>query len=118
MYLAVRGDVKQYHEPKLFYTAKVGSFIKDVLGMEPKRFALKVESWVVGDFGEQQAYNNHNLLNNFHVDSAGTVSQRLSLTKLVSLCRQHIQDGLGRLSENSLQAHFLTLVIQILLFLL
>ncbi|KAG1806942.1 hypothetical protein EV424DRAFT_1544032 [Suillus variegatus] len=77
MYLAVRGDVEQYHEPKLFYTAKVGSFIKDVLGMEPKRFALKVESWVVGDF-----------------DSAGTVSQRLSLTKLVSLCRQHIQDGL------------------------
>ncbi|KAG1879872.1 hypothetical protein F4604DRAFT_1679435 [Suillus subluteus] len=77
MYLAVRGDVEQYHEPKLFYTAKVGSFIKDVLGMEPKHFALKVKSWVVGDF-----------------DSAGTVNRRLSLTKLVSLCRQLIQDGL------------------------
>ncbi|KAG1849398.1 hypothetical protein F4604DRAFT_1934895 [Suillus subluteus] len=77
MYLAVRGDVEQYHEPKLFYTAKVGSFIKDVLGMEPKRFALKVESWVVGDF-----------------NSAGTVNRRLSLTKLVSLCRQLIQDRL------------------------
>ncbi|KAG1784997.1 uncharacterized protein HD556DRAFT_1451162 [Suillus plorans] len=77
MYLAVQGDVEQYHKLKLFYTAKVGSFIKDVLGMEPKRFALKVKSWVVGDF-----------------DSAGTVSQRLSLTKLVSLCCQHIQDGL------------------------
>ncbi|KAG1719408.1 hypothetical protein EDD22DRAFT_963254 [Suillus occidentalis] len=77
MYIAVRGDVEQYHEPKLFYTAKVGSFIKDVLGMEPKRFALKVESWVVGDF-----------------DSGGTVNRRLSLTKLISLCRQLIQDGL------------------------
>ncbi|KAG1729623.1 uncharacterized protein EDB91DRAFT_1252938 [Suillus paluster] len=77
MYIAVRGDVEQYHEPKLFYTAKVGSFIKDVLGMEPKRFALKVKSWVVGDF-----------------DSGGTVNRRLSLTKLISLCRQLIQDGL------------------------
>ncbi|KAG1836468.1 hypothetical protein DFJ58DRAFT_734951 [Suillus subalutaceus] len=55
----------------------VGSFIKDVLGMEPKCFALKVESWVVGNF-----------------DSASTASQRLSLTKLISLCRQHIQDRL------------------------
>lgn len=54
MYLAVRGDAEQYHEPKLFYTSKVASFIKDVLGMEPKRFALKIESWVVGDFGERK----------------------------------------------------------------
>ncbi|KAG2100425.1 uncharacterized protein F5147DRAFT_560080, partial [Suillus discolor] len=46
MYLAVRGDIEQYHEPKLFYTSKVASFIKDILGMEPKRFALKLESWV------------------------------------------------------------------------
>jgi hypothetical protein len=74
MYIAVRGDVEQYHELKLFYTAKVGSFIKDVLGMEPKRFALKVESWVVGDFGKQKAYNKHNLLN-FCVDSGGTVNR-------------------------------------------
>ncbi|KAG2030361.1 hypothetical protein BDR03DRAFT_987134, partial [Suillus americanus] len=57
--------------------SKVRSFIKDVLGMELKHFALKVESWVVGNF-----------------DSAGTASQQLSLTKLVSLCHQHIQDGL------------------------
>ncbi|KAG1888654.1 hypothetical protein F4604DRAFT_1529405, partial [Suillus subluteus] len=68
MYIAVQGDVEQYHEPKLFYTAKVRSFIKDVLGMEPKRFALKVESWVVGNFGKQRTYNKHDLLN-FHVDN-------------------------------------------------
>ncbi|KIK34543.1 hypothetical protein CY34DRAFT_17646 [Suillus luteus UH-Slu-Lm8-n1] len=54
MYLAVWGDIKQFHEPKLFYTAKVESFIKDVLGMEPKHFALKVKSWVVGDFVAQK----------------------------------------------------------------
>ncbi|KAG1870326.1 hypothetical protein F4604DRAFT_1583728, partial [Suillus subluteus] len=66
--------------------------------MQTEHFALKVESWVVGDFGKQKAYNKNDLLN-FHVDSAGTASQRLSLTKLVSLCRQHIQDGLGRLSH-------------------
>ncbi|KIK33234.1 hypothetical protein CY34DRAFT_18499 [Suillus luteus UH-Slu-Lm8-n1] len=77
IYLVVRGDVEQYHEPKLFYTPKIASFIKDVLGMEPKRFALKLESWVVGDF-----------------DNTASISQRLSLTKLVSLCRRNIQDGL------------------------
>lgn len=37
-------------------------------------------------------------------DSAGTVSQRLPLTKLVSLCRQNIQDGLGKCCIDSLEA--------------
>ncbi|KAG2033325.1 hypothetical protein BDR03DRAFT_985086 [Suillus americanus] len=50
MYLVVQGNIKQYHEPKLFYTSKVASFIKDVLGMELKHFTLKLESWVVGNF--------------------------------------------------------------------
>jgi hypothetical protein len=52
MYLTVQGDVKQYHEPKLFYTSKVASFIKDILGMELKCFALKLKSWVVSNFGK------------------------------------------------------------------
>ncbi|KAG2044042.1 hypothetical protein BDR03DRAFT_1087427 [Suillus americanus] len=77
IYLVVRGDVEQYHEPKLFYMPKVASFIKDVLGMEPKHFVLKLESWVVGYF-----------------DNSTTISQRLLLTKLVSLCHRNIQDGL------------------------
>ncbi|KAG1745371.1 uncharacterized protein EDB91DRAFT_1017497, partial [Suillus paluster] len=51
---------------------------------------------------EQKAYNKHDILN-FHVDSGGTVNQRLSLTKLISLCHQLIQDGLGMLSHNSFQ---------------
>ncbi|KAG1719263.1 hypothetical protein EDB19DRAFT_1836913 [Suillus lakei] len=50
IYLVVHGNVEQYHEPKLFCMPKVASFIKDVLGMELKRFALKLKSWVVGDF--------------------------------------------------------------------
>ncbi|KAG1884156.1 hypothetical protein F4604DRAFT_1677291 [Suillus subluteus] len=58
----------KYHEPKLFYTSKVASFIKGVLGMEPKCFALILESWVVGDF-----------------NSAGTVSKWLTLTQLVNI---------------------------------
>ncbi|KAG1734108.1 hypothetical protein EDB19DRAFT_1911214 [Suillus lakei] len=57
---------------------KVASFIKDMLDMEPKCFTLKLESWVVGDF-----------------DNTATISQRLSLTKLVSLCHWNIQDGLN-----------------------
>ncbi|KAG1735065.1 uncharacterized protein EDB91DRAFT_1083812 [Suillus paluster] len=50
LYLVVHGDVEQYHEPKLFYTPKVASFIKGVLGMEPKCLTLELDSWVVGDF--------------------------------------------------------------------
>jgi hypothetical protein len=95
IYLVVRGDVEQYHEPKLFYMPKVASFIKDVLGMEPKGFTLKLESWVVGDFGQFKVSGEASNVLNCNVDNTATISQRLSLTKLVSLCRWNIQDGLG-----------------------
>jgi hypothetical protein len=95
IYLVVRGDVEQYHEPKLFYTPKVASFIKDVLGMELKRFALKLESWVVGDFGQFKVSGEASNVLNCNVDNTATISQWLSLTKLVSLCHRNIQDSLG-----------------------
>ncbi|KAG2142140.1 hypothetical protein BD769DRAFT_1319553, partial [Suillus cothurnatus] len=85
IYLVVHGDVEQYHEPKLFYMPKVASFIKDVLGMEPKRFALKLESWVVGDFGQFKVSGEASNVLNCNVDNTETISQWLSLTKLVSL---------------------------------
>lgn len=95
IYLVVRGDVEQYHEPKLFYTPKVASFIKDMLGMEPKRFALKLKSWVVGDFGQFNISGEASKVLNCNVDNTASISQRLLLTKLVSLCCRNIQDGLG-----------------------
>ncbi|KAG2743403.1 hypothetical protein P692DRAFT_20746245, partial [Suillus brevipes Sb2] len=97
LYLVVHGDVKQYHEPKLFDTPKVASFIKDVLDMELKCFALKLESWVVGDFGQFNVSGEASNVLNCNVDNTTTISQWLSLTKLISLCRRNIQDGLGNL---------------------
>ncbi|KAI5985606.1 hypothetical protein EDD15DRAFT_2200512 [Pisolithus albus] len=58
-YIGVRGDVEQYHETKIFCTAKAASFIKDVLDIEPKRLALKLESWVVGNFQSSTTPNQY-----------------------------------------------------------
>ncbi|KAG1751318.1 uncharacterized protein EDB91DRAFT_1243592 [Suillus paluster] len=85
-YIAVRGDLEHYHEAKLFLTAKAKSFIKDVLHFEPKLLALKSESWVVGNFG---------------AESSMSTTQRLPLSKLVSLCRQNIQDGLDNILQKN-----------------
>ncbi|KAG0692931.1 hypothetical protein DFH29DRAFT_1007900 [Suillus ampliporus] len=85
-YIAVRGDLEHYHEAKLFLTAKAKSFIKDVLHFEPKLLALKFESWVVGNFG---------------AESSMSTTQRLPLSKLVSLCRQNIQDGLDNILQKN-----------------
>ncbi|KAG1850256.1 hypothetical protein C8R48DRAFT_580451, partial [Suillus tomentosus] len=38
------------------------------------------------------------------IDSAGTVSKRLTMTKLVSMCHQNIQDELGQFCNHILQA--------------
>ncbi|KAG2058715.1 hypothetical protein BDR06DRAFT_875830, partial [Suillus hirtellus] len=50
-YVAVHGDIKHFHEAKIFCTHKAQSFVKEVLNLDPKCFALKFESWVTRDFG-------------------------------------------------------------------
>ncbi|KAG1876358.1 hypothetical protein F4604DRAFT_1549845, partial [Suillus subluteus] len=74
-YIAVRGDVEHFHEAKIFYTPKAQSFIKEISHLDPKRFALKFESWVT--------------------DTRADATHRLSPTKLISLCRTNIQEGLS-----------------------
>ncbi|KAG1880021.1 hypothetical protein F4604DRAFT_1922706 [Suillus subluteus] len=87
-YIAVRGDLEHFHEAKVFLTTKAKSFIKDVLHFEPKHLALKFESWVVGNFGEE---------------SSTSATKQLPLPKIVSLCRKNIQIGLDSiLQENNL----------------
>ncbi|KAG1904242.1 uncharacterized protein F5891DRAFT_1184437 [Suillus fuscotomentosus] len=49
-YVAVHGDVEHFHKLKIFYTPKVKSFIKEITHLDPKHFALKFESWVMGNF--------------------------------------------------------------------
>ncbi|KAG2145705.1 hypothetical protein BD769DRAFT_1660813 [Suillus cothurnatus] len=85
-YIAVRGDLEHFHEAKLFLTAKAKSFIKDVLHFEPKHLALKFESWVVGNFGEE---------------TSRSATQRLPLAKIISLCRKNIQNGLDNILQKN-----------------
>ncbi|KIK13499.1 hypothetical protein PISMIDRAFT_645506, partial [Pisolithus microcarpus 441] len=46
-YIAVRGTVEDLSEPKVFFTEKAEKFIRNVLGIEPRHLALRLESWVV-----------------------------------------------------------------------
>jgi hypothetical protein len=49
--MAVRGSVEDYSEPKLFFTEKAENFVRTVLDIEPRRLALRLESWVVSGIG-------------------------------------------------------------------
>ncbi|KAI0245902.1 hypothetical protein BJV78DRAFT_1158297 [Lactifluus subvellereus] len=55
-YMAVRGSVEDYTEPKLFFSEKALRFMKDVLQLEPKTLALKFEACACphkGTYSEQ-----------------------------------------------------------------
>ncbi|KAG2029234.1 hypothetical protein BDR03DRAFT_840557, partial [Suillus americanus] len=69
--------------------------------MEQERFALKFESWVTGNFGKRVSpfhsqQNTHPSLDN-HADA----TQRLSPSKLISLCRTNIQEGLNAINTKN-----------------
>jgi len=51
-YIAVRGSVEDYNEPKVYFSDKAVSFVKNVLKMEPQHLALRLESWAVSGIGE------------------------------------------------------------------
>ena len=53
-YVAVRGSVEDYHEPKLFFSDKALRFVKDVLEIEPQQLALKFEAWCVSGLGKNK----------------------------------------------------------------
>ena len=52
-YIAVRSSIEDYNEPKVYFSDKAISFVKNVLKMEPQHLALKLESWVVSGIGEK-----------------------------------------------------------------
>jgi hypothetical protein len=52
-YLAVRGSVEDYTEPKIFFSGKVLRFVKEVLQLEPQQLALKLEAWCVSGLGNK-----------------------------------------------------------------
>ena len=53
-YIAVRGSIEDYHEPKLYFSDKALHFVKEVLEIEPQQLALKFEAWCVSGLGRHQ----------------------------------------------------------------
>ena len=51
--MAVRGSVEDYHEPKVFFSEKAERFVKQVLKLEPRELALKLEAWAVSGIGNK-----------------------------------------------------------------
>ena len=66
-YVAVRGSVEDYHEPKLFFSDKALQFVKDVLEIEPQQLALKFEAWCVSGLGKNKFIVPENKKNAYYV---------------------------------------------------
>ncbi|KAI6016383.1 hypothetical protein BKA83DRAFT_4498017 [Pisolithus microcarpus] len=79
-YIAVRGTVEDLSEPKVFFTQKAENFVRTVLDIEPRRLALRLESWVVSG-----------------LDIATATKYQRPLNKLISECRALIQEELDYL---------------------
>jgi hypothetical protein len=61
-YVAVHGDIEDYHEPKVFCSDKAINFFKEVLNTDPRQLAVKLEAWAVSGIGrcpsKSPAYGN------------------------------------------------------------
>jgi hypothetical protein len=53
-YVAMRGSVEDYYEPKLFFSEKALWFVKEVLEIKPQQLALKFEAWCVSGLSGHQ----------------------------------------------------------------
>ncbi|KAG1811156.1 uncharacterized protein BJ212DRAFT_1465896 [Suillus subaureus] len=76
-YVAVCGGIEDLAEPKIFFTEKSQKFVWDVLGIEPQHLGLKLEAFMISKLDE-------------HV----TLNRQQPLNKLISECRELIQDNL------------------------
>ncbi|KAH7918583.1 hypothetical protein BV22DRAFT_1051637 [Leucogyrophana mollusca] len=85
-YFAVCGDLEHYNVPKVFCTERAEKFLKDILEIDPKRLALKLESWVVG---------------NLVTETTGRMGRKVSTKELISKCRKLIQEGLDSILAKS-----------------
>ncbi|KAG2743372.1 hypothetical protein P692DRAFT_201688353, partial [Suillus brevipes Sb2] len=76
-YVAVRGGIEDLVEPKIFFTERSQKFVQDVLGIEPQHLGLKLEAFVISKLDERV-----------------TLNRQRPLNKLISDCRELIQDEL------------------------
>lgn len=95
-YIAVRGSVEDYHEPKLFFSDKALRFVKDVLDIEPQQLALKFEAWCVSGLGNNEFIEHEN--KNAYLlgtDKSKKSTRAPTRSKIISRCRTMIQEELG-----------------------
>ncbi len=98
MFLAVRSGVDEIHEPKIFMTAGAESFVREVLGQEPRNLVLRLESWSVSNMVDQGTHPIRLRATARQADHAVTVvitKDKPKLPAAISSCRQLIQDGLS-----------------------
>jgi hypothetical protein len=50
-YVAVHGTIEDLNEPQVFFSEKAGNFIRNILNLEPRHLALKLEAWSTSGLG-------------------------------------------------------------------
>lgn len=98
-YIAVRGTVEDHAEPKIFFSPKAEKFIRAVLDVEPRRLALRLESWVVSGIGKSFNYIVYYFTQQLILtilDAPATTNRQYSLNKVISDCRTIIQEELSK----------------------
>ena len=95
----MRGGVEDLSAPKIFFSPKGDKFVRSVLDLEPRRLALKFESFVVSGLGNYFKLLHNRLIHSSSADNIDSAIQHESrpLNKLVGDCRKAIQKGLGKL---------------------
>jgi len=50
-YVAMRGSIEDFNELKVFFSDVAMKFVRDVLNIEPRLLALKLEAWSTTGLG-------------------------------------------------------------------
>jgi len=99
-YIAVHGSIEDLNDPKVFFTEKAERFVTDVLDIEPRHLALKLEAWTTSGLAgvftvggvETSTYHDAGSLPHRH----GGTTRKRSQNQMISDCRKMLQKGLGQ----------------------
>ncbi|KAG6370664.1 hypothetical protein JVT61DRAFT_11149 [Boletus reticuloceps] len=95
-FIAVRGTVEDHAEPKIFFSEKAESFVRTVLDVEPRRLALRLESWVVSGISKYFFTCSFLLTRQPYIsDLPATSNRQRPLNHVISDCCSLIQEGLN-----------------------
>ncbi|KAF8132909.1 hypothetical protein EV363DRAFT_1397828 [Boletus edulis] len=94
-FIAVRGTVEDHAEPKVFFTEKAEKFVRSVLDVEPRRLALRLESWVVSGIGTSFSRWLVSYIDQGTSEIPATAKRQRPMNRIISDCRNIIQKGLN-----------------------